>query len=61
MSLFDNTLFVWILIAAAGLFVLRVVLKVTKKLLTLAIMLSLAVAVYLIFTQYLLPGTTPLP
>jgi RsiW-degrading membrane proteinase PrsW (M82 family) len=61
MSLLDNTLFVWILIAAAGLFVLRVVLKVTKKLLTLAIMLSLAVAVYLVFTQYLLSGNAPLP
>ena len=61
MSLLDNTLFVWILIAAAGLFVLRVVLKVTKKLLTLAIMLTLAVAIYLIFTQYLLPGIGPLP
>jgi len=52
----DNSLFVWIAIAAVGLFVLRFVLKVTKKILTLAIMIGLAVAVYLFITQYVMPG-----
>jgi len=52
----DNSLFIWIAIAAVGLFVLRFILKVTKKILTLAIMLGLAVAVYLFITQYVMPG-----
>jgi len=52
----DNSLFVWIAIAAVGLFVLRFILKVTKKILTLAIMVGLAVAVYLFITQYVMPG-----
>jgi len=52
----DNSLFIWIAIAAVGLFVLRFILKVTKKILTLAIMVGLAVAVYLFITQYVMPG-----
>jgi hypothetical protein len=52
----DNSLLVWIAIAAVGLFVLRFILKVTKKILSLAIMIGLAVAVYLFITQYVMPG-----
>jgi len=52
----DNSLFIWIAIAAVGIFVLRFILKVTKKILTLAIMVGLAVAVYLFITQYVMPG-----
>jgi len=52
----DNSLFIWIAIAAVGLFVLRFILKVTKKILTLAIMIGLAVAAYLFITQYVMPG-----
>jgi len=52
----DNSLFIWITIAAVGLFVLRFILKVTKKILTLAIMVGLAVAVYLFITQYVMPA-----
>jgi hypothetical protein len=52
----DNSLFIWIAIAAVGLFVLRFILKVTKKIITLAIMVGLAVAVYLFITQYVMPG-----
>jgi hypothetical protein len=58
MNLFDNSLLVWIIIAAIGLFVLRFILKVTKKILTLAIMVGIAVALYLVFTQYLFPGSS---
>lgn len=61
MSLLDNSLFIWIVVAAVGLFVLRFILNVTKKLLTLALMLCLAVAVYLIFTQYVFPSLGFLP
>ena len=56
MDFLDNSLFIWIAIAAVGLFVLRFILKVTKKILTLAIMIGLAVAVYLFITQYVMPG-----
>ena len=56
MDFLDNSLFIWIAIAAVGLFVLRFILKVTKKILTLAIMIGLAVAAYLFITQYVMPG-----
>ena len=56
MDFLDNSLFTWIAIAAVGLLILRFILKVTKKILTLAIMVGLAVAVYLFITEYVLPG-----
>ena len=56
MDFLDNSLFIWIAIAAVGLLVLRFILKVTKTILTLAIMVGLAVAVYLFITQYVMPG-----
>ncbi len=55
MGFLDNSLVVWIVIAAVGLFVLRFILKVTKKILTLGIMVCLAVAAYLFISQYLFP------
>ena len=61
MDLLDNSLLVWIVIAAVGLFVLRFILKVTKKILTLGIMVCLAVAAYLFVTQYLFPGIAGSP
>jgi len=60
-DLLDNSLLVWIVIAAVGLFVLRFILKVTKKILTLGIMVCLAVAAYLFVTQYLFPGIAGSP
>jgi len=57
----DNSLVVWIIIAAVGLFVLRFILKVTKKILTLGIMICLAVAVYLFISQYLFPAGINIP
>ena len=56
MDFLDNSLFIWIAIAAVGILVLRFILKVTKKIITLAIMIGLAVAVYLFITQYVMPG-----
>jgi len=55
-DILDNSLLVWIVIAAVGLFVLRFILKVTKTILTLGIMICLAVALYLFVTQYLFPS-----
>jgi hypothetical protein len=57
----DNSLLVWIVIAAVALLVLRFVLKVTRKLLTLGIMICIAVALYLFITQYLFPGSPIIP
>jgi hypothetical protein len=57
----NNSLLIWIVIAAVGLFILRFVLKVTKKILTLGILVGMAVALYLFITQYLFPGSTGLP
>ena len=61
MDFLDNSLLVWVVIAAVGLFVLRFILKVTKKVLTLGIMIFLAVAAYLFISQYLFPGAAFLP
>ena len=61
MSFLDNSLLVWVVIAAVGLFVLRFMLKVTRKVLTLGIMICLAVAVYLFISQYLFPGAVTPP
>ena len=61
MDFLDNSLLVWVVIAAVGLFVLRFILKVTKKVLTLGIMICLAVAAYLFISQYLFPGASFLP
>ena len=61
MDFLDNSLMVWVVIAAVGLFVLRFILKVTKKVLTLGIMICVAVAAYLFISQYLFPGASFLP
>jgi hypothetical protein len=61
MEFFNNSLLVWVVIAAVGLLILRFVLNVTKKLLTLGILVGIAVAVYLFITQYLFPASTGLP
>jgi hypothetical protein len=60
-GLLDNSFLVWIVIAAVILFVLRFILKVTKKILTLGIMVCVAVAIYLLISQYLFPGASFLP
>ena len=61
MDLLDNSLLTWVVIAAVGLFILRFILKVTKKVLTLGIMICVAVALYLLISQYLFPGAAFLP
>ena len=61
MDLLDNSLLVWVVIAAVGLFVLRFILKVTKKMLTLGILIFVAVAVYLYVTQTLFPAVEAFP
>lgn len=52
----SNSLLIWIVVAGLGLLVLRFIFKVTKKIITLAFMIGLAVALYLFVTEYVLPG-----
>jgi hypothetical protein len=54
----DNSLLIWIAIVGVGLLVLRFIFKVTKKIITLAIMIGLAVALYLFITQYVFTGSS---
>ena len=54
----SNSLLIWIVIAAVGLLVLRFIFKVTKKIITLAFMIGLAVALYLFITQYVFSGAS---
>jgi hypothetical protein len=54
----DNSLVIWIVIAGIGLLVLRFIFKVTKKIISLAFMIGLAVALYLFITQYVFPGAS---
>ena len=56
MDFMSNSLLIWIVIAAVGLLVLRFIFKVTKKIITLAFMIGLAVALYLFITEYVMPG-----
>ena len=58
MDFLDNSLLVWMIVVGVGFLVLRFVFKVTKKILTLAIMIGLAVALYIFITQYLIPGVS---
>lgn len=58
MDIMNNSLVIWIVIAAVGLLVLRFIFKVTKKIITLAFMIGLAVALYLFITQYAFPGAS---
>ena len=52
----SNSLLIWIVVAAVALLVLRFIFKVTKKIITLAFMIGLAVALYLFITEYVMPG-----
>jgi hypothetical protein len=52
----DNSLLIWIVMVGIALLVLRFIFKVTKKIITMAFMIGLAVAIYLFITQYVIPG-----
>lgn len=58
MDFMNNSLLIWIIIAAVGLLALRFIFKVTKKIITLAFMIGLAVALYLFITQYVFTGAS---
>lgn len=59
MDIFSNSFLIWIVIAAVGLLILRFILNVTKKILTLGILFCVAVAVYLLLSNVLSAGSLP--
>ena len=56
MAVLENSLLIWIVVVGIALLVLRFIFKVTKKIITMAFMIGLAVAIYIFITQYVLPG-----
>ena len=56
MAVLDNSLLIWIVMVGIALLVLRFIFKVTKKIITMAFMIGLAVAIYIFITQYVLPA-----
>ncbi len=52
----ENSLLIWIVLVGIALLVLRFIFKVTKKIITMAFMIGLAVAIYIFITQYVLPN-----
>lgn len=59
MDIFSNSFFIWIVIAAVGLFILRFILNVTRKILTLGILFCAVVAIYLLISNFLSAGSLP--
>lgn len=59
MDLISNSMLIWIVIAGVGLLVLRFILNVTKKVLTIGFIILVVVAVYLFISNYL--SQTALP
>jgi hypothetical protein len=55
-AVLENSLLIWIVIVGVALLVLRFIFKVTKKIITMAFMIGLAVAIYIFITQYVLPA-----
>jgi hypothetical protein len=55
-AVLDNSLLIWIVMVGIALLVLRFIFKVTKKIITMAFMIGLAVAIYIFITQYVLPN-----
>ena len=56
MAVLNSSLLIWIVVVGIALLVLRFIFKVTKKIITMAFMIGLAVAIYIFITQYVLPS-----
>lgn len=59
MELIDNSLLIWIVVAGIGLLVLRFILNVTKKVLTIGFVILVVVALYLFISNYLAQSAIP--
>ncbi len=53
MNLISDSLLIWIVAAGLGLLVLRFILNVTKKVLTIGFVILVVVAVYILISNYL--------
>ncbi len=59
MGIMDNSLLIWIVVAGIGLLVLRFILNVTKKVLTIGFIILVVVAIYLFLTNYVAGSLLP--
>lgn len=53
MEIVSNSWLIWIVLAGVGLLVLRFILNVTKKVLTIGFIILVVVAIYLFLSNYL--------
>jgi hypothetical protein len=59
MNLVSDSLLIWIVVAGLGLLVLRFILNVTKKVLTIGFIVLVVVAVYILISNYLAQPALP--
>lgn len=59
MNLISDSLLIWIVVAGLGLLVLRFILNVTKKVLTIGFIVLVVVAVYILISNYLAQPALP--
>lgn len=59
MNLISDSLLIWIVVAGLGLLVLRFILNVTKKVLTVGFVILVVVAVYILISNYLTQPALP--
>ncbi|MFO7943033.1 MAG: hypothetical protein R6U51_01840 [Anaerolineales bacterium] len=59
MNLINDSLLIWIVVAGVGLLVLRFILNVTKKVLSIGFIVLLVVAIYILISNYLAQPALP--
>ncbi|MFO8035819.1 MAG: hypothetical protein R6U57_04255 [Anaerolineales bacterium] len=59
MNLISDSLLIWIVVAGLGLLVLRFILNVTKKVLSIGFIILVVVAVYILISNYLAQPALP--
>ncbi|MBS3751344.1 MAG: hypothetical protein KGY39_07550 [Anaerolineales bacterium] len=59
MNLINDSLLIWIVVAGIGLLVLRFILNVTKKVLSIGFIVLVVVAIYILISNYLAQPALP--
>lgn len=59
MNLINDSLLIWIVVAGIGLLVLRFILNVTKKVLSIGFIVLVVVAIYILISNYLTQPALP--
>jgi len=59
MNLINDSLLIWIVVAGIGLLVLRFILNVTKKVLSIGFIVLVLVAIYILISNYLAQPALP--